>query len=94
MPLLWRRNMYFAIKWRNNIMTETEKLAKKYADANYRKYERNELWDDVRTDHVPIKKAYRNGAQYMLERVCKYLESEHPTWYEHFGEELKKAMEE
>ena len=30
----------------------------------------------------------------MLEWVCEYLESEHPTWYEHFGEELKKAMEE
>ena len=30
----------------------------------------------------------------MLERICKYLESEHPTWYEHFGEELIKAMEE
>lgn len=34
-----------------------------------------------------------NGAEWMLERVCKYLENEHPTWYEHFGDELKKAME-
>lgn len=32
-----------------------------------------------------------NGAEWMLERVCKYLENEHPTWYEHFGDELKKA---
>ena len=38
--------------------------------------------------------AFEDGAYDMLERVCKYLESEHPTWYEHFGEELKKAMEE
>jgi hypothetical protein len=74
-------------------MTKTEKLARKYADANYREYERDEFWDNV-TDHLPIKRAYRNGAQCMLERVCKYLESEHPTWYVHFGEELKKAMEE
>ena len=38
--------------------------------------------------------AFEDGAAYMLKRVCKYLESEHPTWYEHFGDELKKAMEE
>lgn len=38
--------------------------------------------------------AFEDGADYMLERVCKYLKSEHPTWYEHFGEELKKTMEE
>lgn len=38
--------------------------------------------------------AFEDGANYMLKRVCKYLESEHPTWYEHFGHELIKAMEE
>ena len=41
-----------------------------------------------------ISYAFEDGANYMLERVCKYLESEHPNWYEHFGEELIKAMEE
>lgn len=29
-----------------------------------------------------------------LERVLKYLEVEHPTFFEHFGEEIRKAMEE
>lgn len=43
---------------------------------------------------MDIRKAYEDGAQDMLERVCKYLENEHPTWYEYFGDELKKAMEE
>ena len=38
--------------------------------------------------------AFEDGADYMLERICKYLEVEHPTWYEHFGEELRKVMEE
>lgn len=69
-------------------MTKIEQLAEKCADkkamheAGY--YE----------SYIAIKDAYRNGAQDMLERVCKYLESEHPTWYEHFGEELRNAMEE
>ena len=68
-------------------MTKTEQLAEKYADkkamheAGY--YE----------SHIAIKDAYWNGAQDMLERVCKYLKSECPTWYEYFGEELRKAME-
>lgn len=74
-------------------MTQTEKLAEKYADAYYSEYTTDEFWGKV-TDHIPIKKAYRNGAQDMLERVCKYLESEHPTWYEHFGEKLRKTIEE
>ena len=74
-------------------MTKTEQLAEKYADANYNEYTTDKFWGVV-TDRIPIKKAYRNGAQDMLERVCMYLESEHPTWYEHFGEELKKEMEE
>ena len=43
---------------------------------------------------VSIKEAYEDGMVDMLERVCKYLENEHPTWYEHFGEEIRKAMDE
>lgn len=30
----------------------------------------------------------------MLERMLKYLKVEHPTFFEHFGEEIRKAMEE
>lgn len=69
-------------------MTKTEQLAEKCADkkamheAGY--YE----------SYIAIKDTYINGAKDMLERICKYLESEYPTWYEHFGEELIKAMEE
>lgn len=29
-----------------------------------------------------------------LERMLKYLEVEHPTFFEHFGDEFRKAMEE
>ena len=43
---------------------------------------------------VSLKEAYEDGMVDMLEWVCEYLEIEHPTWYEHFGDELKKAMEE
>ena len=44
--------------------------------------------------YLSMSDAFKDGANYMLKRVCKYLESEHPTWYEHFEDELKKAMEE
>ena len=30
----------------------------------------------------------------MLERIFKYFEAEHPTFFDHFGEEIRKAMEE
>ena len=43
---------------------------------------------------VSIKEAYEDGMVDMLEWVCKYLKRESPTWYEHFSDELKKAMEE
>ena len=62
-------------------MTKTEERAKNYA------HEKAAL-------DVSIKEAYEDGMVDMLEWVCEYLESEHPTWYEHFGDELKKAMEE
>lgn len=62
-------------------MTKTEERAKNYA------HEKAVL-------DVSIKEAYEDGMVDMLERVCEYLESEHPTWYDHFGDELKKAMEE
>mgnify|MGYP003297782980 CR=1 FL=1 len=74
-------------------MTKTEQLAEKYADTNYTEYSTDGGWS-TESDYEAIKDAYRYGAHDMLERVCKYLESEHPTWYEHFGEELKNAMKE
>lgn len=61
-------------------MTKTEERAKNYAN-------------EKAVLDVSIKEAYEDGMVDMLERVCEYLESEHPTWYEHFGDELKKAME-
>ena len=48
----------------------------------------------IKRANEAVTKSYEDGANYMLEKVCKYLESEHPTWYEYFGEELVKAMEE
>lgn len=62
-------------------MTKTEERAKNYAN-------------EKAVLDVSIKEAYEDGMVDMLELVCEYLESEHPTWYEHFGDELKKAMEE
>lgn len=62
-------------------MTKTEERAKNYAN-------------EKAVLDVSIKEAYEDGMVDMLEWVCEYLESEHPTWYEHFGDELKKAMEE
>ena len=43
---------------------------------------------------MDIKKSFEDGADYMLERMLKYLEVEHPTFFDHFGEEIRKAMEE
>lgn len=74
-------------------MTKTTELAERYADANYSEYSTDGGWS-TESDYEAIKDAYRNGAQDMLERLCKYFESEHPTWYEHFGNEFRKAMEE
>ena len=44
-------------------------------------------------DKLLIADAIEWADKTMLERMLNYLESEHPTWYEHFGEELRKAME-
>lgn len=43
---------------------------------------------------MDIKESFEEGADYMLERALKYLETEHPTFFDHFGEEIRKAMEE
>lgn len=43
---------------------------------------------------MDIKKSFEDGAEYMLERMLKYLKVEHPTFFDHFGEEIRKAMEE
>ena len=45
---------------------------------------------------VNEEKAFQAGARWadktMLERLLKYLETEHPTFFEHFGEEIRKTM--
>ena len=74
-------------------MTKTTELAKEYAHANYNEWVGDNYWQ-VDNDYEDIKDAYKNGAQDMLERVLKYLEAEHPTFFDHFGEEIRKAMEE
>ena len=62
-------------------MTKTELAAKQYSKENV-------------TKDVSIKEAFEDGAADMLERVLKYLEYEHPTFFDNFGEEIKFAMEE
>ena len=60
-----------------------------------------EMWEAVAQEHGDLSmresfvtlSALEWADKTMLERVYKYLENEHPTWYEHFGDELKKAME-
>lgn len=69
-------------------MTKTEQLAEKCADK--KAMHEAEYYES----YIVIKDAYRNGAQDMLERVLKYLEVEHPTFFDHFGEEIRKSMEE
>ena len=79
-------------------MTKTEQLAEKYADANYKEYAMDEFWGTV-TDHISIKKAYKNGAQDMLERFCELLEGK-LRMYVGYSEtadlvdSFRKAMEE
>ena len=77
----------------NNIMTKTEELAEKYADANYKEYATDEFWGTV-TDHISIKKAYKNGSQDMLERICKYLLNidYDSLRYRDFGEEFNEEL--
>ena len=66
-------------------MTHIETAAENYAKYNY---------DKATDSYVVSKEAFKDGAQDMLERLCKYFESEHPTWYEHLGDEFRKSMEE
>lgn len=66
-------------------MTKTNELAEQEA---------NKMCCVTVDERIIAKLAFEFGSNSMLERVCEYLKSEHPTWYEHFGEELKKAMEE
>lgn len=74
-------------------MTKTEQLADQYACEHYSEYSTDGGWS-TESDYEDIKDAYRNGAQDMLERMLKYLEVEHPTFFDHFGDEFRKAMEE
>ena len=67
-------------------MTNTEQLAE-----NYRQPFRG---PGNHISSMDIKEAYKEGAADMLGRVLKYLECEHPTFFDNFGEEIKFAMEE
>lgn len=78
--------MNFVKTWMNRNMTKTEQLAE-----NYRQPFRG---SGNHISSMDIKKSFEDGAQDMLERVCRYIEVEHHIWYEHFGDELRKAMEE
>lgn len=84
-------------------MTKTTELAKDYAQANYNEWVGDNYWQ-VENDYEDIKDAYRNGAEDMLERVCKWLEM-NTNWtdkWDDFGmnmnfgkiDELRKDMEE
>ena len=37
--------------------------------------------------------AFKDGTEYMLKRVLKYLKDVHPDFYKQFGEEIRKEME-
>ena len=54
-------------------------------------------WTD-KTLTVNEEKAFQAGARWAdktrLEQLLNYLEAEHPTFFDHFGEEIRKAMEE
>ena len=68
---------------RNEIMEEAEK----------------HIYDwGVDVDRFDVPDIFIEGAKWadktMLERILKYLEVEHPTFFEHFGDELIKVMEE
>jgi hypothetical protein len=72
-------------------MTKTTELADQYACEHYSEYSTDGGWS-TESDYEAIEDAYKNGAHDMLERVLKYLEVEHPTFFDHFGEEIRKAM--
>ena len=79
-------------------MTKTEQLAEKYANANYNEYTTDKFWGIV-TDRIPITRAYRNGAQDMLERACEWIQKEVLEDYEgviwsDIVKDFRKAMEE
>ena len=54
-------------------------------------------WTD-KTLTVNEENAFQAGAKWadrtMLERILNYHKAVHPTFFEHFGEEIRKAMEE
>lgn len=52
------------------------------------------LGDYIETMNHDAEKMFRQGENHMAMKVIEYMKNEHPTWYEHFGEELIKAMEE
>lgn len=66
-------------------MTHIETSAENYAKHNYNK---------ATDSYVVSKESFEEGADYMLERVLDYLKFESPTFFDHFGEEIRKAMEE
>lgn len=71
------------MKRRNEIIEEAEK----------------HIYDwGVDVDRFDVPDIFAKAAEWadktMLERILKYLEVEHPTFFDHFGEEIRKAMEE
>ena len=52
------------------------------------------LGDLIETMNHEAEKMFHKGENHMAMKVIEYMKNEHPTWYEHFGEELIKAMEE
>ena len=52
----------------------------------------------VDVDRFDVPDIFAEGAKWadktMLERILNYHKAIHPTFFEHFGEELRKAMEE
>lgn len=71
---------------KKEINQQAEKYRQPYRDGGYRLSSKD------------IRDAFEEGAKWadktMLDRMLKYLEAEHPTFFEHFGEEIRKTMEE
>ena len=44
--------------------------------------------------YLSMSYAFKDGAEYMLKRVLKYLKTVHPDFYDQFGKEICKAMKE
>lgn len=52
------------------------------------------LVDLIETMNHDAEKMFHKGENHMAMKVIEYIKNEHPSWYERFGHELIKAMEE